>query len=263
MKEDELADMPLSPTTHRSATDRLTLCPFLRKRATDGPTLDVGSVRCFRSSDLLASPSTSFYIVLGIEALLGLMMPAIPLRTLDTSHPTSAAEMITSVEPLFPAAYEELRTLAERHLRSERRGHTLTPTALIHEAYLKMKPQTRAVFTDRRHFLLVAAQAMRRILANYARERSAQKRGGGAERLTLQPYHATSGEDAIDVLALDSALARLGAFDPRKQQIVELRYFAGLTPEETAETLGISRATFYREWAAAKAWLYSYLHETD
>jgi RNA polymerase sigma factor (TIGR02999 family) len=159
---------------------------------------------------------------------------------------------------LFILAYDELRRLAQQHLWHERPNHTLTPTALVHEAYLKMAPQTRASFEGKHHFIRVAAQAMRRILVNRARARNAQKRGGGTRPVTLLPHHAIGSTD-VDLVALDQALERLGRFDARKRDLVELRYFAGLTAEEAGEVLGISRSTVYREWTVARAWLLSRL----
>jgi RNA polymerase sigma factor (TIGR02999 family) len=161
-------------------------------------------------------------------------------------------------EQLFILAYDELRRLAQQHLWHERPNHTLTPTALVHEAYLKMAPQTRATFEGKRHFIRVAAQAMRRILVNHARARTAQKRGGDRQPITLQPDHAIGSTD-VDLVALDQALNHLGRFDARKRDLVELRYFAGLTADETADVLGISRSTVYREWTVTRAWLLSRL----
>jgi RNA polymerase sigma factor (TIGR02999 family) len=156
---------------------------------------------------------------------------------------------------LFAETYDSLRRLARRHLAHERNDHTLTPTALIHEAYLKLAPQDQASFNDRQHFLMVAAQAMRRILINWARDRSAQKRGGDCEPVTLLTRHARQPAFDANLLALDEALEALNEFDPRKRKVVELRYFAGLTAQEAADVLGISRSTLYREWATARAWL--------
>jgi len=172
----------------------------------------------------------------------------------DCSSETDGA----TSERLFILAYDELRRLAQQHLWHERPNHTLTPTALVHEAYLKMAPQTRASFEGKRHFIRVAAQAMRRILVNRARARNAQKRGGGVRPTTLLPHHAVGRTD-VDLVALDQALERLGQFDARKRDLVELRYFAGLTAEEAGDVLGISRSTVYREWAVARAWLLSRL----
>lgn len=183
------------------------------------------------------------------------MRSAPPLAT-QRDCPPEADEAAS--EQLFILAYDELRRLAQQHLWHERPNHTLTPTALVHEAYLKMAPQTRATFEGKHHFIRVAAQAMRRILVNHARARTAQKRGGGVQPVTLLPHHAIGSTD-VDLLALDQALNQLGQFDARKRDLVELRYFAGLTADETAEVLDISRATVYREWTVARAWLLSRL----
>ncbi len=176
----------------------------------------------------------------------------------DRSHPAVTPSVPPDSDHLFALAYDELHRLAGYHLARERNDHTLTPTALIHEAYLKLAPQSRAAFNSKRHFLLVAAQAMRRILINWARDRSAQKRGGDAPHVTLEPRHARADMD-VDLLSLDAALDELDAFDEQKRQIVELRYFAGLTAQEAADVLGISRSTLYREWTTARAWLLSRL----
>jgi RNA polymerase sigma factor (TIGR02999 family) len=156
---------------------------------------------------------------------------------------------------LVPLLYDELRRLASHFLREERPGHTLQPTALVHEAYLKLAGQ-RAGFENRAQFMAVAAQAMRRILVDYARQRVAAKRGGGIALAELDV--ATVGatvEQSQELLAIDEALEKLAAMDAQQGRVVELRYFGGLTVEETAAALGISPRTVKREWAMAKAWL--------
>jgi RNA polymerase sigma factor (TIGR02999 family) len=169
-------------------------------------------------------------------------------------------------EALVPLVYAELRLQARRALRREGEGHTLQPTALVHEAWLRLDDQHGARWESRTQFFAVAAQMMRRVLVDHARTRRALKRGGGAVQLSLADAdgagaaavaHANGGAplDAVDVLALDDALARLAALDPQKARLVDLRYFAGLSIPEAAAALGVSPATVGREWAVARAWL--------
>jgi RNA polymerase sigma factor (TIGR02999 family) len=160
-----------------------------------------------------------------------------------------------ALEDLLPLVYAELRRLAAQRLRLERPDHTLQPTALVHEAYIRLVDQRRVHWQNRAHFYGVAAHVMRRILVDRARARKADKRGAGWERVTLIGDKASSGSRDVDVVALDDALTRLAALDPQQERIVELRYFGGLTLEETAEVVGISTATVKREWAIARAWL--------
>ena len=166
-----------------------------------------------------------------------------------------------ALEALIPAVYPELRRIAGRYLRRERAGHTLQPTALVHEAYVKLIDQDRAQWHNRAQFFGVAAQLMRRILVDHAREHKAAKRGGGARPVTLVDAMAASPVRGVDVLALDEALARLTALYPEQGRLVELRYFGGLTIEETSEVLGQSPATVKRQWAVARAWLLANLNE--
>ena len=171
-------------------------------------------------------------------------------------------------EALVPLVYAELRRQARRALRREGEGHTLQPTALVHEAWLRLAGQHDARWESRTQFFAVAAQVMRRVLVDYARTRRALKRGGGAMQVSLADADraAASGAagarqadgaplDAVDVLALDDALARLAVLDPRKARLVDLRYFAGLSIPEAAAALGVSAATLGREWAVARMWL--------
>ena len=161
-----------------------------------------------------------------------------------------------SLDELMPLVYEELRRQAARYLRRERANHTLQTTALIHEAYLKLVDQRKVKWQNRAHFFAIAAQAMRRILVDYARERKREKRGGAAENLPIdEAFQVASKEKNIDLVALDEALTRLAEFDERQARIVELKYFSGLDIDETAEVLGISNATVRRDWNIAKAWL--------
>jgi RNA polymerase sigma factor (TIGR02999 family) len=155
---------------------------------------------------------------------------------------------------LLPLVYDELRGLAAGYLQHERRDHTLQPTALVNEAYLRLVDQ-RASFESRGHFLAIAATAMRRVLVNHARDRGRLKRGGDAQREALESGHTIMDEPELDLAALDDAMERLAAFDPRKVQVVEMRFFAGLSLEEIAAALGISERTVKREWQIARAWL--------
>ena len=161
-----------------------------------------------------------------------------------------------ALESLVPLVYEDLRRMAARYMQREAPGHALQPTALVHEAYVRLIDQTRVKWRNRAHFFGVAAGMMRRILVDQARLRRAEKRGGNWERVTLVGDElGSAGPEPIDVLALHESLERLAAFDPQQERIVELRYFGGLTIDEAAEVLGISPATVVREWTIAKAWL--------
>jgi RNA polymerase sigma factor (TIGR02999 family) len=160
-----------------------------------------------------------------------------------------------ALEQLMPLVYEELRRLAHRHLGRERAGHTLQTTALVHEAYLRLVDQKEVRWQNRAHFFAVAAQMMRRILVDYARSRRFAKRGGGAQPVSLDEAMVVSNERAADIVALDEALNALAEFDERKSRMVELRFFGGLSIEETAEALRVSPGTVMRDWTLAKAWL--------
>jgi RNA polymerase sigma factor (TIGR02999 family) len=156
---------------------------------------------------------------------------------------------------LMPLVYEELRGLARQYLQRERPDHTLQATGLVHEAYLRLVDQSTTTWQNRAHFFGVAAQIMRRILVDYARSHRTEKRGGGWDKLAFDEALAPSAERSIDLVALDDALKDLLALDPRQSQIVELRFFGGLTNEEIGEVLEISPRTVKREWRMAKAWL--------
>jgi len=163
-----------------------------------------------------------------------------------------------------PLVYEDLRRIARRQLLGERTGHTLTTTALVHESYLKLSEQTRAVFRDRTHFLPVASQAMRRILIDYARHHRARRRGGDQVRVDLDDVAGGAAAAESDtLLALQDALERLEQLDPRQCRVVECRFFGGMTEEETAAALGITDRTVRRDWIKAKAWLYAELHASS
>ena len=160
----------------------------------------------------------------------------------------------SALPALIPLVYDEMVGLARRFLRRERQGHTLQPTALVHEAYSRLVDQDRVEWRGRAHFLAVAAQTMRRVLVAHARKRQAARRAG--RRVTLDESVAASDRNDGEVIALERALRRLGALDLVQERIVELRYFGGLTIEETADVLEISPATVKREWAIARVWLH-------
>ena len=167
------------------------------------------------------------------------------------------------LDALLPAVYDELRRLASGYLRRERVGHTLQPTALVHEAYLRLVDQTRVEWQNRAHFFGVAAQMMRRILVDPARAQQAGKRGGDAQKLSLDENIDVSAMRPSELVALDEALERLAELDPQKSRLVELRFFGGLSVEETAEVLGVSAPTVKRQWRMAKAWLYGQVKPSE
>jgi len=176
----------------------------------------------------------------------------------STSEVASLLEAWRNGDPaaptkLMPLVYDELRRIARRYMARERTGHTLQTTALVNEAYLKLARHQAVQWKDRVHFFALAAQAMRLLLVDHARRR------GRVKRLSIDEDAAASSDKGVDVLALHDALDRLAAIDPRKSQLVELRYFGGLNVEEIAEALGIAPITVKREWAKAKAWLYDQL----
>lgn len=157
---------------------------------------------------------------------------------------------------LLPLVYDDLRAIAHRRLRSEREGHTLNTTALVHEAYVRLVDQTRVQWRDRAHFFGVAAEAMRRILVDYARRRAAEKRGAGQDPLPLDDVEIAVAERADQLVALDAALARLEAIDERLARVVLYRFFGGLSEEEIAELVGVTPRTVRRDWVKARGWLY-------
>jgi len=160
-----------------------------------------------------------------------------------------------ALDSLVPVVYGELRRMAARYLRRERAAHTLQPTALVNEAFVKLIDQRDVRWQNRAHFFGVAAQLMRRILVDHARERAAEKRGGGRPHVPLDDSLAIGASNQVDILAIDEALTRLAAVDSDQVRIVELRFFGGLTIDETAEVLGWSAGSVKREWTVAKAWL--------
>jgi RNA polymerase sigma factor (TIGR02999 family) len=157
---------------------------------------------------------------------------------------------------LMPLVYDELRRLANHYFRRERLNHTLQPTALVHEAYLRLIDQTNVRWQNRAHFFGIAANLMRQILVNHALSHQAAKRGGTAVRLALEDDAGVAKEQDVDLVVLDEALSRLATLDSRQVRIIELRFFGGLTIEETGEVMQISPATVKREWTSAKAWLH-------
>lgn len=171
------------------------------------------------------------------------------LRELSDGHETAP-------ERLMPLVYNELRRLAAGYLERERPEHTLQPTALVHEAYIRLVDWKNVSWQNRAHFFALAAQVMRRILVDHAREKKAEKRGGRLARLALEEAVSFPQQRDVDLIALDDALKELALIDPTQSKIVELRFFGGLTIEDTAETMKVSPATIKREWAMAKAWLH-------
>jgi RNA polymerase sigma factor (TIGR02999 family) len=168
-----------------------------------------------------------------------------------------------ALDRLLPVVYAELRRLAAAYLRRERSNHTLQATALVHEAYLRLVDQREVDWQNRAQFFGLAAEMMRRILVNYAQQTHAQKRGGYQTRLALDDAISLFEDAGVDLIALDEALMRLAALDPRQSRIVELRFFGGLSVEETAEVIGVSAITVKREWRIAKAWLFDQLKSPD
>lgn len=183
------------------------------------------------------------------------MIPPLPREDVTRILVSWSAGEPDAAQRLMPLVYEELRGLARQYLQRERRDHTLQATGLVHEAYLRLVGQTATTWQNRAHFFGVAAAVMRRILVDYARSHRAEKRGGNLEKLQLDEASALSPQKDVDLVALDDALNDLAKFDPRQSQIVELRFFGGLTVEEVGEVLEISPRTVKREWRLARAWL--------
>ena len=168
----------------------------------------------------------------------------------------------TALDKLMPLIYDELRRLAHRYMSRERAGHTMQTTALVNEAYVRLVNRQNVHWQDRAHFFAIAAELMRTILVDHARSHATAKRGGGARKFSLDEALVVSQERATEVVALDEALKALALIDPKQSRIVELRFFGGLTIEETAEVLALSTATIKREWNTAKAWLYHELSKS-
>lgn len=174
------------------------------------------------------------------------------LSQLREGHSEAAAKLV-------PLVYKQLHRLATSYMRHERQDHTLQPTALVNEAYVRLVAQENREWRDRAHFFGVAARLMREILVDHARARQAEKRGGLAKKLSLDPTLEFSSGKSRELIALDDALRDLERFDPQQGRIVELRFFGGLTVEETAEVLGVSPRTVKRDWSVARAWLHGQL----
>lgn len=169
----------------------------------------------------------------------------------------------SALDRLMPLVYDQLRHMAARYMHQENPGHTLQSTALVHEAYFKLIDQDRVQWRNRAQFFGVAAQMLRRILVDHARTAKAQKRGGVAQKLSLDEAMDTPGMRELDLIALDDALVALAEIDPQQSRVIEMRFFAGLTVEETAEALDISPATVKRDWVTAKAWLFRELNAAE
>ena len=192
------------------------------------------------------------------------------MNKLPPSKPHEITELLeqwsggnqAALDQLYPLVYEELRRLARSHMRREPKGHTLQTTALINEAYVRLVDQQSVRWQNRSHFFAISAQIMRRILVDHARRHLQAKRGGGAKRISLDEVMIVAKERSEEVLMLDEALANLARLDPRRSQVVELRYFAGLNNSEIASVLKISENTVMRDWNLARAWLYQQLSET-
>jgi RNA polymerase sigma factor (TIGR02999 family) len=192
------------------------------------------------------------------------MQPSKPDTTSDTQPVTELLIQLRDGSPgamdrLFPLVYEELRRVAQRALRGERTGHTLGTTGLVHETYLRLVDQTRLEYRDRGHFYGIAARAMRQILVDHARRHRAAKRGGAQKPILLEEALLTVEDRAEALVALDDALNDLEGVDARLSQVVQCRFFGGLTEEETGEALGVTARTVRRDWLKAKGWLYHQL----
>jgi RNA polymerase sigma factor (TIGR02999 family) len=181
----------------------------------------------------------------------------------QTTTLLTASDNSDAIEQLMPMLYDELRQMAHRHLAHERRGHTLQTTALVHEAYLRMVDQTQVTERGRAYFFAAAAQAMRRVLVDYARRRNRKKRGGGQAPLSLDENQIAIDTYADELIDLDDALNTLAALNTRQARVVECRFFGGLTVKETADALGVSFRTIENDWALARAWLYDLLKSED
>jgi len=202
------------------------------------------------------SSDLSWLPVITVDALMDTPDVVALLGELDVGNDKAVAELVVLL-------YSELRTLASRYLRRERSDHTLQTTALVHEAYLRLADQREVHWKNREQFMGVAAQLMRRILVDYSRGHDAQKRGKGFEKVFLEEAADISKGKAADVVALDEALTRLAEFDPEQARLVEVRFFGGLSIDEAAGILGVSRTTVKRNWNVVKAWLARELRRGD
>ena len=184
-----------------------------------------------------------------------------PVSTRATDPPRQPEAASSPLDELLPLVYDELRRIAHHELRRERPDHTLSTTALVHETYLKLIDQNHLAPGDRARFFAAAVTAMRRVLIGYARQRCALKRGGGDRPLSLDESAIAANDSSETLVALDDALTRLGALNPRLARVVECRYFGGLTEDETAEVLAVTPRTVRRDWVKAKGWLYRELND--
>ncbi len=192
----------------------------------------------------------------------GEIVPSEPLKTSTLLKQSRGGDRVAAAE-LLPIVYEELRRLAAGYMRQQRREHTLQPTALVHEAYVKLIHEADTDWNDRGHFMAVAARAMRQVLVDYARRRGARKRGGDAVRVTLSALPAGCGSQELDLVEIEELLEHLGELDERKSRVVELRFFGGLTNEEIARVLEVSLRTVEGDWYVARAWLRRELTRSD
>jgi RNA polymerase sigma-70 factor, ECF subfamily len=183
-------------------------------------------------------------------------MPDLPPTAVTELLARARAGDSSALADVFPLIYDELRRLAQQQLRREPDGHTLSPTALVHEAYMRLIDYTRTEWANRAHFMAVAATAMRRILVDHARGHRSLKRGGGLPRVPIDAVELGTKERAELLIAIDESLGRLKEVEPRQAQVVECRFFGGMTEEETAGALGIGLRTVKRDWARAKSWLH-------
>lgn len=190
-------------------------------------------------------------------------MPDLPQEDITATLLEMSAGDENAAAKLLPYVYDELRRLAASYLSRERPDHTLQPTALVHEAYLRLIDQTRADWKNRAHFCAVASEMMRRILVDHARKHHAAKRGGNETRISLDEAISFPRDLEIEVMAVDEALMDLSRLDPQQGKVVELRFFGGLTLDETAEVMAISRSTVQREWNMAKSFLYNQLNKQN
>jgi RNA polymerase sigma-70 factor, ECF subfamily len=190
-------------------------------------------------------------------------MPDLPQEDITATLLEMSAGDENAAAKLLPYVYDELRRLAAGYLRRERPDHTLQPTALVHEAYLRLIDQTRADWKNRAHFYAVASEMMRRILVDHARKHHAAKRGGNETRISLDEAISFPRDVEMEVMAVDEALMDLSRLDPQQGRVVELRFFGGLTLDETAEVMAISRSTVQREWNMAKSFLYNQLSKQN
>jgi len=199
------------------------------------------------------------------NAARSVLLVPVPFRMPDQQQSASVTELLakarsgdsSALANVFTLIYDELRRLAQQQLQREPDGHTLSPTALVHEAYMRLIDYTRMEWTGRAHFMAVAATAMRRILVDHARGARSLKRGGSARRVSIDSVELTTEERADLLIAVDDALDRLKELDSRQARVVECRFFGGMTEEETAEALGIGLRTAKRDWAKAKVWLHN------